>query len=65
VLYSDHEELNKCRGFGKVVMDTDKLTKRLWEELERELKEFYEFIDQVAPPPEEDEIKKGSDLWKS
>ena len=40
-------------------MDMDKLTKRLWEELEKELKEFYKFLDSVAPPPKEDSGDKS------
>ncbi len=39
----------------------DLITKRLFEKLEKELKELYEYIDSIAPPKEEekeDERKK-------
>jgi len=31
----------------------DKITKRLWDQLEKELKELYEYLDRMAPPKEE------------
>ncbi len=33
----------------------DKLTEKLFKQLEKELKEFYEYIDSIAPPKEEKE----------
>ena len=59
-------EIARSYIVGTQIMDMDKLTKRLWEELEKELKEFYEFLDEVAPPPKEEPEtkKKGDNLWK-
>ena len=36
----------------------DAITKRLWDQLEKELKDLYDYLDLMAPPKEEKENDK-------